>query len=323
MPSSAKTYEKTTYEDKRQSKQDKESSLYTSVCLGIISCIVLGLGILLVVFGVKNKLDDLLILGPIFICAGIGFIVMMAVVVCRPIIARRRNRVTPQRDTTTGYIANNEIITKDHVAKQRRPSAIQLYGEDKIIHVPSPVPLPTPTMPVPPMVYHPNDPREGHIPVIQLPISDKTKSALVPADDNPPPQMSYRTNGTGLDEISDKTMSAPLHATDISVPPPPMAYHTDNPGEEHLPVLHLPISNGSALLPADNIPPPQMLYRTDGTGQDISDKTMSASLPGTDIPPPPMVYHPNDPGEGHIPVIQLPISDKATSAPHWNDAPNS
>ncbi|OWF48485.1 hypothetical protein KP79_PYT05892 [Mizuhopecten yessoensis] len=163
--------------DKRRWKREKQQAVYTSLFWGVTSVFLFGLGISLIVVGVLNDIQDLLILGSIFLVAGVGFIILLSVLVCKPMITRWKNRVTPSNKDDR-FTNTSEEITPDDVKKQRKPTAFQLYGENKIIHVPNPKELSDPEFPLPPMVYHPNDAGEEHAAVVQLPFHLKTESEL-------------------------------------------------------------------------------------------------------------------------------------------------
>ena len=134
--------------------KETENNVYRVVCLSVIGIILVGVGIALVVVGDLNDIQDSIIVGAIFMGAGVIFVIMIFAAVTRP-NRYTRNKVSsrdddsPEDDANTidyskGYLRNQdvEVENPDIVFKKNRPSEVNLYGhygDEKLkIHIPEP-----------------------------------------------------------------------------------------------------------------------------------------------------------------------------------------
>ena len=127
------------------------SNKYTVICLTVIGVCLVGLGIALIIVGKEYDEQDLIILGPIFLLAGVAFTILMFFIIARPFCERkaRKNKLRKkekcvkeqkkkQDDTDndtitkpTPYINDSKKKLKEaqNVHKRKSPPPKQLYGE--------------------------------------------------------------------------------------------------------------------------------------------------------------------------------------------------
>lgn len=192
--------------DRREKTYAEQQNHFSLVFWGVVSVSLLTLSISLILLGNENHLPDLIILGSIFLVAAFIFLIVFLLIVCKPIVFRCRNRVTPE-DRHETYDNRQEFITKQEIEKQRRPTAFMLYGEDKIIHEPSGTVLPDPEFPLPPMVCLPNMVEEegDHAPVVKLPLKtdiEAVKEGEKVEGSHPPLQSNIEVKGTEVAQSS-------------------------------------------------------------------------------------------------------------------------
>lgn len=134
---------------KYSSKSSKKSQRYTVICLTIIGVCLVGSGAALIVVAVSHDIEDLLILGPLFLVAGVGFTIMMVVIITRPFFEKRAlkrklkkekqksKKKKPKTKSALGtidenvpYITDNEmdLTNTNDFYKTKRPSRVQIYG---------------------------------------------------------------------------------------------------------------------------------------------------------------------------------------------------
>jgi hypothetical protein len=127
------------------------SNKYTVICLTVIGVCLVGLGIALIIAGKEYDVQDLIILGPIFLLAGVAFTILMFFIITRPFcehkarknkLRKKEKRVKEQKkkqddtdnDTITKptpYINDSKKQLKEaqNVHKRKNPPPKQLYGE--------------------------------------------------------------------------------------------------------------------------------------------------------------------------------------------------
>ena len=142
-------------------KREDTSSVFV---LSLITTFTIGLGLSVLILSIVYDVQDLYIVGPIFLIAGCGFFILL-VMVCRSNYCscfcknKDSNSVSPilEKDALNEEyaISHESILAKDS------PNAVQLYGADQIIHVPARVKSPPKELPPSPPVYFPNDPKES------------------------------------------------------------------------------------------------------------------------------------------------------------------
>lgn len=132
------------------SKSSQTSQRYTVICLTIIGVFLVGTGAALIFVGDSHEIQDLLILGPFFLVAGVGFTIMMIVIIARPIFEekimklkkdKKKNRKTQLKskrnlgtiEESVPYITDykRDVANIDDVHQIKSPSRVQIYGSNK------------------------------------------------------------------------------------------------------------------------------------------------------------------------------------------------
>lgn len=93
------------------------SQKYTVVCLTVIGLCLIGTGIALTVVGDVYDVEDLLILGPIFLIAGVGFTIMMVVIITKPLCEKkaRKNKIRSEKqEKPKGNKSKHKITVEDN-----------------------------------------------------------------------------------------------------------------------------------------------------------------------------------------------------------------
>jgi hypothetical protein len=95
------------------------SNKYTVICLTVIGVCLVGLGIALIIVGKEYDVQDLIILGPIFLLAGVAFTILMFFIIARPFCERkarknklRKNEKRVKEQKKKQDDTDNDTITK-------------------------------------------------------------------------------------------------------------------------------------------------------------------------------------------------------------------
>lgn len=109
------------------------SQKYTVICLTVIGLCLVGTGIALIIVGDVYDVEDLLILGPIFLIAGVGFTIMMVVIITKPLcekIARKNKIRCEEQEKNKGNKSKIKIVVEDNYTLPVTKTESKPYFQD-------------------------------------------------------------------------------------------------------------------------------------------------------------------------------------------------
>lgn len=159
----------------RQREEDRypkasSSRTYSLICISIIGLFLIALGVSLTIVGVDKPIQDLLILGPIFLIAGVLFTIINMIFWIMPLLRDRKVHdvqtltESKEEDTGQGYVKEHEIKRDLDPENEDKPTEMELYKKKN--NRKGGTLLATP----PPNLIMPNDPERDENPVSYLQI---------------------------------------------------------------------------------------------------------------------------------------------------------